>query len=160
LRSEVQYKESVQRTIIAGYQGLQHPDRFAPIDVVADLMANGGGLHILYALAGLANCSVERRKLAGGELNLDMASFGKMDHGGMAMMDHGASADVDLKMSEDQVRSMMEKHLQRMAGSDLQVGQVTTIDDDLISTEILGEDGSSHGRMVVNRHSGAMMRAN
>ena len=67
----------VGKTELGYYQGLQHPERFAPIDVVADLTANGGGLHILDALAGLAGCSVERHELDGGELNLDMASFGE-----------------------------------------------------------------------------------
>jgi hypothetical protein len=106
----------VGKTELGYYQGLQHPDRFAPIDVVADLMANGGGLHILDALAGLADCSVERRKLDGGELNLDMASFG--EHASATFRDYaelvahgGVSEDDTVRLDGDLdlvIRSAME----------------------------------------------------
>jgi len=72
-------------------------------------------------------------------------------------MRRGTGEDLDL--SADDVRARMEKHLAQM-GRDLTLGEIAPIDEDLISVEILTEGGEPHHRMVVNRHSGAMMRAN
>ena len=79
------------------------------------------------------------------------------------MMGHAmGKGDTALEedLSEDGVRTLMEKHLKAMGHSDLKVGQVALIDDDLASVQIVSAAGEPHHRMVVNRHTGQMMRVN
>ncbi len=77
---------------------------------------------------------------------------------GHAMGQGDTALEEDL--SEDGVRTLMEKHLKVMGHGDLKVGQVALIDDDLASVEIVTAADESHHRMVVNRHTGQMMRVN
>ena len=101
-----------------------------------------------------------------GQGGMDMMGQGGMDmmgQGGMDMMDmgrgHGGmvsgdSVDLDRRLSADDVHGHM---MERMTGGST-VGEVTVLDDDVISAEIVDPDGAVAGRVIVNRHSGQMMR--
>lgn len=93
-----------------------------------------------------------RGMMGGGMMMGPMAGDGMQ--GGMH---RGRGRDLDL--SEDDVREMMSEHFAMMGRDDLTVSTVSPIDDDLMSVDIATTDGQEHHRMVVNRHSGAMMRA-
>lgn len=82
---------------------------------------------------------------------------GGMTGGDGMMMHRGRGRDLDL--SEGDVREMMNEHFAMMGRDDLELGTVTPIDDDLMNVEVATTEGREHHRMVVNRHTGAMMRA-
>lgn len=75
---------------------------------------------------------------------------------GYGMMS-GTGSDADL--STDDVRAGLERSLEWQGNPRLAVGEVTEMDADTITAEIVTKDGSLVQRFVVDRHSGAMRQA-
>ena len=98
---------------------------------------------------------------SGGGMGMDMmghgGGMGMMGQGGGMMMD-GDSAATDRQITAVEVREHMAGMVGRMNGG-WQVSEVEVLDQDLISAELTEADGTVVRRMIVNRHSGAMMRA-
>jgi hypothetical protein len=67
----------VGKSELSTYQSVNHPDRFMPIDVVADLMGAGSPREILEALADLAGCVVVPLDASPAGLDQDIATVGE-----------------------------------------------------------------------------------
>ena len=86
-----------------------------------------------------------------------MGQGGMMSGRGMGMMDQGLDLAPDQKITVDQARERMTAMMERMGGV-MAIGEVKELDQDLIDAELTEPGGSPAGRMIINRHSGAMMR--
>lgn len=82
--------------------------------------------------------------------------MGMMGQGGMMMGEGEASAEAQ-PVTVDQVRERMAAMMERMGGG-MAIGEVKELDEDLIDAELTDPSGAPAGRMIINRHSGAMMR--
>ncbi len=124
--------------------------------VVINIYA-GGEVATTEVGAGMRGHRMHHGMMAGGD-----GGKGMMGRHGSMMGHAKGQGDTALAedLSEDGVRTLMEKHLKVMGHGDLKVGQVALIDDDLASVEIVTAADESHHRMVVNRHTGQMMRVN
>ena len=91
--------------------------------------------------------------MSGGGMGM-MRQGGMMSDGGM-MMDRGQATDQQVTV--EQVRERMAAMMERMGGG-MTLGEVKELDEDLIDAELTDASGSAAGRMIINRHSGAMMR--
>ena len=63
----------------------------------------------------------------------------------------------DRPITVDDVRNHMTAMIERMGGN-MALGEVKELDQDLIDATLNDPDGSTVGRMIFNRHTGAMMR--
>ncbi len=95
--------------------------------------------------------------------------MGMMGQGGMGMMGGmmgsgqgmgmmgPAGEGTDRNLSADDVRQGMGAHMSRMGGG-LELGAVRELDDDLVDVEVTDQAGGPARRIIINRHTGAMMR--
>lgn len=102
--------------------------------------------------------------MMGGQSGDDgMGMMGMMGMGDMSgvMADAGAaSAKAERKdMSAEDVRGLIQSRLDRMPHGPAKVSDVTALDDNLFSVQLLNEMGEKMHRLVVNRHTGKMMQA-
>jgi hypothetical protein len=74
---------------------------------------------------------------------------------GPGMMGRGMGAALPQDLSSDQVRHMLTHHLAWRGKSGLKLGKVEEVDDDTITAEILGPDGTVVDKLEVDRHTGA-----
>ncbi|MDP6517236.1 MAG: hypothetical protein QF926_11525 [Alphaproteobacteria bacterium] len=96
-----------------------------------------------------------------GKMGHGKMGHGKMGHGMMHGMKHGGGERFPQALSAPGVRAMMEDHLAEMGRDQLKVGAVEIIDEDLAGVYIVDANNNEPDhRMVINRHTGAMMRAN
>jgi len=75
---------------------------------------------------------------------------------GPGMMDQGMGWALPQDLSEDQVRHMLSHRLAWQRNPDLKLGKVEALDDNTITAEILGADGSVVRKLEIDRHTGAM----
>jgi hypothetical protein len=79
-----------------------------------------------------------------------------MGPGGMGMMMGAAGQGTGLNLSADDVRQNMAAYMSGMGGGGM-LGAVSELDDDLIDVEINDGTADVVHRVIVNRHTGAMM---
>mgnify|MGYP006969369975 CR=1 FL=1 len=87
----------------------------------------------------------------------DPGSGAMMGHGGTSL-DSGAVARIEHFSIED-VRHFFEHRLRRIGNDRLKLGPVTQTNEDTITVDIVTVDDSLVDRLEVDRHSGAIQRA-
>jgi hypothetical protein len=80
-----------------------------------------------------------------------------MGQGGM--MGQGAFAPLAEDLSVAGVTHIMEHQVAMRQNPNLKVGEVTEVDDDTITADVVTQDGSLVRRYMVDRHTGAMRPA-
>jgi hypothetical protein len=100
----------------------------------------------------------------------NMMGYGHMDHGRMGqgwgpmmgqgrMMGQGAYAPLAEDLSVDGVRHIMEHRVAMRQNPNLKVGEITEVDDDTITADVVTQEGSLVRRFMIDRHTGAMRPA-
>ena len=114
------------------------------------MMGHGGGM----MSGGMGMMGQGGGMMSGGGMDMMGQGGGMMSGGGM-MRGQGAASDQPI--TADQARVRMTAMMARMGGG-MALGEVKELDEDLIDAELTDPGGASAGRMIMNRHSGAMMR--
>jgi hypothetical protein len=134
-------------------------------------MMKGGGM-----MGRCASPAVVINVFPGGQMSMgEMKPMGMMGAGmsddgagmmgmeDMAGMMAGASAagtKVERKdMSAEDVRNLVQSRLDKLPHGPVKVGDITALDDNLFSAQLLNEMGEKMHRLVINRHTGKMMQA-
>ena len=84
---------------------------------------------------------------------------GMMGYGHSPMMGRGMSEPLAEDLSLDGVRHIMTHRVAMMQNPNLKVGEVSEVDDDTITADVVTQDGSLVWRYMVDRHTGAMRSA-
>ncbi len=102
----------VRKSQLGAYQAPDHRREFMPIDVVADLMADGGGRDVLEGLAALAGCAVVPLKLDGDGADLahDFAALGEY----VAQAFHDYATAVKKGSAEGKTAARIDDDLERV----------------------------------------------
>ena len=116
----------------------------APMMMNEDSTADGGHRGMMAMPQGMGDMMGQGR-------GMDMMGQGQ------GMMMAPASGEPAAALTIDQVRQRMAA-MMRGAGHGMRLGKVTALDDDLADVEVLDQAGAPAGRVIVNRHGGAIMR--